>query len=79
MEFLEKELNINDTAAKQEKASGFKSQNDKKKSDARDPKTKAEGAAQNAPRDQEADKAQVETEIAEIEDMLAQLKKELGI
>ncbi|CAM6100898.1 unnamed protein product [Calypogeia fissa] len=71
VEFLEKELNINETTAKEEKPFGDEARN------ARDTKKKSAGPA--ATRDQEEEKAQVEDEIAEIEDMLAQLKKELGI
>ena len=67
MEFLEKELNISD----EEDGSSSGS-----RSSSRSSKAKSNGENRPPP---EADRAKkVENELSEIEDMLAQLKKEMG-
>jgi hypothetical protein len=79
VEFLEKELNINDAAVREENGSGCGARKEKTRSQSKEPNKKPEDATQNSKVDAEAEEDKVKTEIAEIEDMLAQLKKELGM
>lgn len=78
VEFLEKELNISDS---DEKKSSNNSRDVSKENKQRNSKTyengaKAKASKQEPPTD---DRSKVENEIAEIEDMLAKLKKDMGM
>ncbi|KAG0598828.1 hypothetical protein M758_12G103600 [Ceratodon purpureus] len=84
VEFLEKELNISDDEDGRSN-SNYKSSSRSRNQDTRErssrSKSKSNGNGNKPPRqeDSSADKAKkVENELAEIEDMLAQLKREMG-
>ncbi len=72
VEFLEKELNIDEGADDKKQGADFAKQQRQSPKGAYD---SSKASRQDAP----DDKRKVETETAEIEDMLAKLKKELGI
>ncbi len=72
VEFLEKELNIDEGADDKKQGADFAKQQRQTPKGAYD---SSKASRQDAP----DDKRKVETETAEIEDMLAKLKKELGI
>jgi hypothetical protein len=72
VEFLEKELNIDEGEGDKKQGADFAKQQRQSPKGAYD---SSKASRQDAP----DDKRKVETETAEIEDMLAKLKKELGI
>jgi len=72
VEFLEKELNIDEGEGDKKQGADFAKQQ-------RQPPKGAYDSSKASRQDAPDDKRKVETETAEIEDMLAKLKKELGI